>query len=143
MTANRWNANRWLAALGAVVFFAASASAQNVPAYWIAPATGWPAGNNPDMSGPGMYFVTPGGLVTGPHYYVNPCWCPETGYQPGPRPCKSAPVSGVAPPPMAGGLPTVSSFPSHPYVRSPRDFFMFHENLEVERSRELRPIIVP
>ena len=141
------NAYRWLTLLGAVALYAAPASAQyaptNVPPYWIAPATGWKAGNNPDMTGPGIYFVTPAGLVTGPHYYVNPPWCPETGYQPGPRPCKSAPVSGVAPPPMAGGLPTVSSFPSHPYVRSPRDFFMFHENLEVERSREFRPIIVP
>jgi hypothetical protein len=137
------NANRWLAVLAAALFLAAPASAQtNVPPYWVAPATGWKAGNNPDMSGPGMYFLTPGGLVTGPHYYVIPDWGPETGYRPGPRPCK-APVSGVAPPPMSGALPTVNSFPSHPYVHGPRDFFMFHENLEVERSRELRPIVVP
>jgi hypothetical protein len=33
--------------------------------------------------------------------------------------------------------------PTHPYARSPRDFFMFHENLEAERSRDLRPAIVP
>jgi hypothetical protein len=35
------------------------------------------------------------------------------------------------------------SLPTHPYARSPRDFFMFHENLEAERSRDLRPAIVP
>jgi hypothetical protein len=140
---------RWLAALGALALLAPYASAQHCcttyysspPPYWVTPATGWKAGNNPDMTGPGTYFVTPGGLVTGPHYWVNPPWGPETGYQPGPRPCKAPPVQGMAPPPM--GLPTVDSFPSHQYVRSPRDFFMFYENLEVERSRELRPIIVP
>jgi hypothetical protein len=136
------NAYRWLAILGAIAFLAPAASAQtNVPPYWVQPGTGWKAGNNPDMSGPGMYFVTPGGLVTGPHYYVIPAWCPETGYRPGPPACK--PVTGAPPPPMSGALPTVNSFPSHPYVRSPRDYFMFYENLEVERSRELRPITVP
>jgi hypothetical protein len=42
------------------------------------------------------------------------------------------------PPPMLN-----DSLPTHPYARSPRDFFMFHENLEAERSRDLRPTIVP
>src|SRR5436309_4906906 len=131
------NPSRWLALAGAAFLFASAstASAQsNVPAYWLQPGTGWKAGNNPDMSGPGTYFVTPGGLVTGPHYYVHPPWCPEQGYRPGPQPCKGQPVQGCAPPPMP--LPTVNSFPSHQYVRSPRDFFMFHENLELERSRQ-------
>jgi hypothetical protein len=137
---------RWLAALGALALLSSAASAQTYPRYdlpppyWVQPGTGWKAGNNPDMTGPGTYFVTPGGLVTGPHYWVNPPWGPETGYRPGPQQCKR-PVQGCPPPPM--GLPTVDSFPSHQYIRSPRDFFMFHENLEVERSRELRPVIVP
>lgn len=35
------------------------------------------------------------------------------------------------------------TLPTHPYARSPRDFFMFYENLEAERSRDLRPAIIP
>lgn len=42
-----------------------------------------------------------------------------------------------------GGPPTIDSLPTHPYVRSPRDFFMFYENLEAERSRDLRPTLIP
>jgi hypothetical protein len=121
------------AAVLAFLGFADAASAQ-----YYAPALRRPVGNAPDMMGPGMYFVNYSGMVSGPHYYVVPGWCPETGFAPGPRPCR--PVQGA---PIPGPMPTVNSFPSHPYARSPRDFYMFHENLEAERSRELRPIIVP
>lgn len=41
------------------------------------------------------------------------------------------------------GPPSLDSVPMHQYVRSPRDFFMFYENLEAERSRELRPQLIP
>jgi hypothetical protein len=44
----------------------------------------------------------------------------------------------AAPPPC--GTPT---FPTHRYVRSPRDFFMWSEALEDETRRDRRPAIVP
>lgn len=37
----------------------------------------------------------------------------------------------------------LDNFPVHPYAHGPRDFFMFYENLEAERARDLRPAIVP
>ena len=41
--------------------------------------------------------------------------------------------------PMFGG----NSFPTHPFTRSPRDFFMWGENMEDERARGNRPFPVP
>jgi hypothetical protein len=41
------------------------------------------------------------------------------------------------------GAIAIDSLPTNPYTRSPRDFFMFYENLEAERSRDLRPTLVP
>ncbi len=41
------------------------------------------------------------------------------------------------------GRPVIDNLPTHPYARSPRDFFMFYDNLEAERSRDLRPALVP
>lgn len=133
----------------ALVGVASSASAQYPLRYpYVSPALKQPIPWAPDMMGPGFYLVNAQGGITGPHHYVRPYWCPETGFAPGPL-CKPGarpvgPVQGMPPPPMLGqGLPTVNSFPSHPFARSPRDFFMFHENLEAERSRDLRPSIVP
>lgn len=37
----------------------------------------------------------------------------------------------------------IDNLPTHEYLRSPRDFFMFYDNLEAERSRDLRPAIIP
>jgi hypothetical protein len=42
------------------------------------------------------------------------------------------------PPPTFGG-----PFPSHPFIRSPRDFFMWGETMEDERARGNRPSLVP
>jgi hypothetical protein len=41
------------------------------------------------------------------------------------------------------GPVVIDSLPTHPYARSPRDFFMFYDNLEAERSRDLRPTLIP
>jgi hypothetical protein len=43
------------------------------------------------------------------------------------------------PPQRVGG----SAYPTHPFTRSPRDFFMWAENLEEERARGSRPFPVP
>ena len=45
----------------------------------------------------------------------------------------------VPPPQKAGG----NMYPTHPFVRSPRDFFMWGEMMEEERSRGNRPFPVP
>jgi hypothetical protein len=34
-------------------------------------------------------------------------------------------------------------FPTHPYVRSPRDFFMWRENMEDRMARDFRPNLIP
>ena len=35
-------------------------------------------------------------------------------------------------------------YPTHPYVRSPRDFFMWNEDMEDSRGRDTRPnLVVP
>ncbi len=133
---------RWALAAGVLAFVCSTSDAQ----YW-SPALQRPLAHNPDMRGPGFYMITPTGYVTGPHYVVVPPWCPESGVGAPGRPCRKGggPMPGGGHPGMAGspGLPTTNSFPSHPYARSPRDFFMFHENLEAERSRDFRPSIVP
>jgi hypothetical protein len=47
-------------------------------------------------------------------------------------------VPPPAPPKMGGG-----AFPTHPFIRSPRDFFMWGENMEDEARMRNRPFPVP
>jgi hypothetical protein len=37
------------------------------------------------------------------------------------------------------GQPTVGIYPTHPYVRSPRDFFMWSDDMHDSRGRDMRP----
>jgi hypothetical protein len=64
----------------------------------------------PDMCGPGSYAPNPFGGVYGPNYYVRPPYPPFQGMILGP----GGPGNGNGP----GG------FGTHPFARSPRDFFM-------------------
>jgi len=48
-------------------------------------------------------------------------------------------MEGIAPPPVRVGGP----FPTHPFVRGPRDFFMWGETMDQERARGSRPYPVP
>ncbi len=86
----------WLGALGAAALLAASAQAN--PYFPCAPQA-------PDACGPGWYNVNCCGAVYGPNYWLRP-----------PYP----PFNGVLPP-MQGQQ---TNFPTNPYMRSPRDFFM-------------------
>ncbi len=68
----------------------------------------------PDMMGPGFYYTNCYGTTYGPNYYVVPPF---------------APISGPLPIPGAGFCANSKSFPgmsfpSHPFARSPRDYFM-------------------
>ena len=91
------------AALLAVALSASSASAQ-YPC--LAPPQA------PDACGPGYYCTNACGMRYGPGYCLYPPFPPFQGMVPGPPP-KGAPGS-----PM---------FPTHPYARSPRDFFMYFD----------------
>ena len=72
---------------------------------------------NPDMMGPGYYGFNAQGAYSGPSYWVVPPYCP---YVPNP----SLSQAGREP---RGHQPRGKSYLSQPYVRSPRDFFMFGE----------------
>ena len=51
-----------------------------------------------------------------------------------------APRMEMNPPPP---MPRPAGYPTHPFVRSPRDFFMWGETMEEERARGSRPNPVP
>jgi hypothetical protein len=61
----------------------------------------------PDMSGPGLYYPNYCGTYSGPYYWVQPPWQPYQG------PVGSSPCLGQQ-----------LGFPTHPYARGPRDYFM-------------------
>jgi hypothetical protein len=91
-----------------------------------------PAG--PDARGPGFYSACPSGMVYGPNYWLRPPTEPFNG-----------PMIFIGQQIMAQQMqqkpPT--SFPNNPYIRSPRDFFMWRENMEDQVRRESRPALVP
>ena len=81
-----------------------------------------PVPTAPDMCGPGYYCVNNCGLIYGPNHCVYPPFPPFQGMLPGPKPPPGAGGPGgcvVGP----GGI-IYPAFPSHPFARSPRDFFM-------------------
>jgi hypothetical protein len=78
----------------------------------------------PDACGPGFYTVGPYGMVYGPNYWLRPA---------------AEPFNGMLPPASNYG-PHIST---NPNVRSPRDFFMWRENMEDQMRRDLRPALVP
>lgn len=92
----------------------------------------------PDACGPGFYSTGPCGMVYGPGYCLRPCYPPFQGFLLGPKAGMSAGAmapnaAGMGP----GGMGCMPNgpcnplgspvFPSHPWCRSPRDFFMYYE----------------
>jgi hypothetical protein len=140
-------------ALGALLLFG-SVCAANPP--WGNPLTGQPYPTAPDACGPGFYVVGPYGMVYGPNYYLVPPWAPvgtciPTAYgqcKPGvaqpsqPLPAFS-PATGKIEFPNPGPAQQKQVYPTHPFVRSPRDFFMWNESIEEQESRSARPGLVP
>jgi hypothetical protein len=83
----------------------------------------------PDMCGPGSYCRGRCGMVYGPNYCVRPPYPPFQGMIPGPPPPRPGGVQG----PYGGnamGPPGSPLFPTHPYARGPRDFFMYYDKDE-------------
>jgi hypothetical protein len=75
----------------------------------------------------------PNGVVYGPNYWFRPPGEPFNGST-----TDAAPTSSPW-----GRARRVPTYPSHPYVRGPRDFFMWRENMEDQMRREQRPVLVP
>ncbi len=98
---------------GAVLIAALAASTANAQNF------GRCAPQAPDCCGRGYYAPNWYGQSYGPNYNLYPGYGPYNGPVVYPRftiqPNGKFGCSGVAPPP---------SFPTHPYARSPRDFFM-------------------
>ena len=101
----------------AVALASADASAQYIcpppPPYLVQFA--------PDMCGPGFY-CTNGCTWYGPSYNVYPPF-----------------------PPYGGAVPPMGNLQSlyNPYVRSPRDYFMWTEAQKSRSTREARPPFIP
>ena len=95
------------------VFVATSLASAQYPPYPCMPRP-----TAPDACGPGTYNTGRYGMVYGPNYNVHPPYPPFNGISPAPpwypRP---APVANLTP-----------EFPSHPYARSPRDYFMYPQD---------------
>jgi hypothetical protein len=111
-------------------------SVQAARSQYCSPVFHQPLPLAPDACGPGFYSVGPYGMVYGPNYYLRP-WCPP--YQ---MPLfQQAGAQGASPQgPNMGGP---AAFPTHPYARSPRDFFMWTEVQEELTNRERMPLFVP
>jgi hypothetical protein len=146
----------WLAALLSVGLSASHAHAQ-IRVQYPPPWPPQPRLPVPDACGPGFYVFCPDGSYLGPNYYLRPPFEPFNGMRP--QNCKGPPMQGIpgqygAGPggpalpavPGMGGPPQqkpMVAFPTHPYARSPRDFFMWSEAQEDLHTRERRPAFVP
>jgi hypothetical protein len=72
----------------------------------------------PDACGPGYYSVNSAGGVYGPNYNVYPPYLPFQGMVF--PPCRNGNGAGFG----NGGPNGSPTFPTHPWARSPRDYFM-------------------
>jgi hypothetical protein len=140
---------RWGGGLAAVLLISSVSFAQT----WVTPVTKMPYPPNPDACGPGYYVVNGCGAVYGPNYWIKPPYPPFNGILPGPTgQCLQAAQNGIPPwtmkpppnPPQNPGRPQTGIYPTHPYIRSPRDFFMWSEDMQDTRGRDIRPnLVVP
>jgi hypothetical protein len=78
----------------------------------------------PDACGPGFYAPNNYGMWYGPNYWLQPGFGPYSG--PARSPSGFPPFGGAGGPGAGGpgGLVTTPAFPTHPFARSPRDYFM-------------------
>jgi hypothetical protein len=121
-----------------VLLLAGFASLAHAGGPACAQALNIPLPQAPDAMGPGFYWTCPNGTTYGPNYCLRPYappWnpvaaaqaarqCVYPGYPnpPGCPPGMAAPGMGF--PGMPGGKGGIAVFPTHPFARSPRDFFM-------------------
>ena len=113
---------------------------------WVYSVNKCPVLPAPDLCGPGWYNVGPCGMVYGPNHYVYPPFAPFQGVLPGQT--GRAIQQGVNYGNYANFAQPAqqrfqNQYPTHPYARSPRDFFMWTEVMEDLRGRDIRPNFVP
>jgi len=129
------------------------------PGYGMGPGGG-PGYRMGPGGGPGYSTVPPGGLqgpyppgYTPPSPYAGSA--PPPGFPPNQMPpgyAPNSPVPGYTPygvplpnpgysPPMPVQPPP--AFPSHPFARGPRDFFMWSDVMQDKIARAQRPSLVP
>jgi hypothetical protein len=111
----------WLGVLLGVAFLAPSAHAQCYVPY-IPKA--------PDACGPGHYGPNWNGLYYGPNYCLFPPFPPYQGELLGPAGCPAGNPGAPAGPggaclPGIPGFGGPVTFPTHPFARGPRDYFMY------------------
>jgi hypothetical protein len=144
---------RWGGGLGAVLLFSSVSFGWN----WASPVFKTPFPMAPDACGPGYYVVGPCGMVYGPNYWLQPPCPPFNGMLPGRTGQALQQAQHGIPPwaPPPAGMPNLADFqqpppphaptgiyPTHPYIRGPRDFFMWSEDMEDMRGRDMRPFAV-
>jgi hypothetical protein len=83
----------------------------------------------PDMCNPGYYWTSICGMSYGPSHCVYPPYPPFQGMVPAPPP-RGGPGCGPGGGPGGPGALGSPTFPTHPYARSPRDFFMYYDKDE-------------
>jgi len=122
---------------------------------YCTPVTRTPILPAPDATGPGFYFVDACGVVWGPNHCVYPPFPPFQGMLPGPTgKCLQASQCGVPPwspafpmpqppAPSAPGHQATGIYPSHPYIRGPRDYYMWNEVMEDNRRGGRPNLVVP
>lgn len=133
----------WAGALASAFLLASTASAQYSPitGQYHAPVSRAPLGYAPDTCGPGFFVMCPDGQIYGPNYCLRPCFEPFQGIRPCVYPVQNGKQFVVGPQIQPKGPPE-AQYPYHPYARSPRDFYMFRENL-AEQGRYARPTLLP
>jgi hypothetical protein len=106
----------WLAAVLAASLAVSAAHAQSFDPRL--PPSPYPP-QSPDCCGPYYYARNVYGAWYGPNYFTNPGYLPYNGMVRPWAPCGGGATGASGP--MQLGSP---SFPTHPYARGPRDFFM-------------------
>ncbi len=104
--------------LAAVLFAGLAVTSANANPYILA---GHPQA--PDACGPGYYAPNCCGQWYGPNYCLRPCYPPFNGLLPYPPRPENGNGNGNGGANGNGGL-GIPVFPTHPFMRSPRDFFM-------------------
>jgi hypothetical protein len=79
----------------------------------------------PDAQGPGYYGQNWCGAWYGPNHCVYPPNPPFNGMVFGPPPQVAQAIASGMPPAQAYAMYGQARFPTHPFARGPRDFFMY------------------
>jgi hypothetical protein len=77
----------------------------------------------PDAMNPGFYAIHPCGYPFGPNYCLRPPFPPFNGVLPIPQVYVPACYARQA------AMQPILGFPTHPFARSPRDYFMYGQTM--------------